>query len=280
MNVPKGMGLMARLALGLRGPRCGVLGTEFSGEVEGTGAVVTGYGVGDRVVGFTGVRMGAHAEYVCIAEDGLVVQTPGSLSHEEAAGIAFGGHTALHFLRDKGRVRPGHRVLVNGASGAVGSAAVQLGVHFGAEVTGECSAPNIELVRSLGAAKVVDYAKEDVTPAGAGYDIIMDTVGVLSFRRCRRALGPRGVCLIVDAGLPQFGLMAWTATVGGPRAVVGVAPERAEDLRELMRIVGVGGLRPVVDRVYPLERIGEAHRYVDTRRKRGSVVITMGGPRA
>jgi len=249
--------MMARLALGWNGPRQPVLGMVLSGVVDSVGADVTSFEVGDRVFGFDQHLFGTYAQYVCWPEDGLLATRPANLSDEEAAAIPYGGLLALHFLRKAG-VRAGQRVLVFGASGAVGTSAVQLARHLGAEVTGVCSTANVELVKSLGATRVVDYTAEDFVDGAERYDLIFDAVGkrksAAALRHCRRALAPGGTRLSVDDGRPKL---------------------RREDLVLLGELAARGEIRPVIDRTYTLDDIVEAHRYVDMGHKRGNVVITV-----
>lgn len=192
-TVPTGFGLIMRLVFGLRKPRQPILGSELAGVVAAIGRDVTRFQVGERVFAFSDMAMGCHAEYLCLPEDGMVVATPPGLTDATAAALCFGGTTALDFLR-RARVRPGEKVLVNGASGAVGSAVIQLARNAGAEVTGVCSSANLELVRSLGATQVVDYTREDFSRNGETYDVIVDTVGTAPFSRCRRSLRKGGGC--------------------------------------------------------------------------------------
>jgi NADPH:quinone reductase-like Zn-dependent oxidoreductase len=274
MNLPAGFGLIGRLAIGVLGPRQRILGTELSGVIAAVGKGVTLFKVGDPVVAMPGVRMGCYAEFRAIPEGGAIVKKPANVSFEEAAAMSFGGITALVFFR-RGKLAAGERLLVNGASGAVGTTAVQLAKHFGAHVTGVCSTGNLALVRSLGADAVINYTKEDFTKNGERYDLIMDTAGTAPFSRCKGSLMPGGRALLVLAGLP--------ATLGGllgsmmtdKRVVAGPAGERVEDLRQLAELAESGKYRPVIDRIFPLERVAEAHAYVDTGRKKGSVVITV-----
>ncbi|HWP94211.1 MAG TPA: NAD(P)-dependent alcohol dehydrogenase [Gammaproteobacteria bacterium] len=273
-TMPAGFGPFARLMFGITRPRQPILGTELAGEIEAIGRAVTRFKVGDRVFATSGVAMGCHAEYRCLPEDGTVAFKPPDLTWEEAAALSFGGTTALHFLR-RGRLGRGEKVLVNGASGCVGTAVVQLARYFGAEVTGVCSAANAELVRSLGATHVIDYTKEDFTRNGETYDMIVDTAGTAPFSRCRHSLATGGRLLMVLAGLPAMLQMPWAAMSGGKRLIVGTAEERVADLVFLAELARTGRYRPVIDRCYPFERIVEAHRYVDTGRKRGSVAITL-----
>jgi NADPH:quinone reductase-like Zn-dependent oxidoreductase len=275
-NVPGGFGIPGRLAMGIRGPRKRILGTELAGEVAAVGNDVTLFKKGDAVVAATGAGLGAHAEYVCVAEDAAVVRKPAKMTYEEAATLPFGGLSALFFLRDLGRVRPGQKVLIYGASGSVGTAAVQLARHFGAQVTGVCSTTNLALVRSLGAHKVIDYTKEDFARAGETYDVVFDTVGKTSFSRCKGLLTPKGRYLPAVAGLWQFVRTPLTSMMGGKRLLTGIAPGRKEGLVFLNGLVEAGQLRAVIDRRYPLDQIVEAHRYVEQGHKKGNVVIHVG----
>ncbi|GIW34956.1 NAD(P)-dependent alcohol dehydrogenase [Meiothermus sp.] len=274
LNVPAGFGLIVRLAMGMWRPRQTVLGSEFAGEVEAIGSKVTGFKVGDRVFGMSGASMGAYAQYKCAAEDGPLAHIPPNLSYEEAAALPFGGTTALDFFR-RGGLKAGDRLLVNGASGAVGVAAVQLARDLGADVTAVCSGRNAELVLELGACRVVDYTRQDFTRLGQTYDVILDTVGTAPFVRSKPVLRKGGRLLLVLATLAQMLAAPWESLVGGRKIVAGPGSERAEDVRLLAKLAQEGRLRPVIDRRYSLEQIAEAHSYVETGRKRGSVVLTV-----
>ena len=275
--VPPGFRLLARLMFGLIKPRKPILGFEFSGIIEEVGRDVKLFKKGDQVFGIDGNGMGAYAEYKCLSEEGCIAIKPAELTFEEAASIPNGALTALYFLRDKGEIRNGQKVLINGASGSVGAAAVQLAGHFGAEVTGVCSTANLDLIRSLGADKVIDYTKEDFTKSGEYYDIMLDTVGNISISRFLRSLTPEGRLLLVTAGLPQLFQMLWTSIVSRKKVIGGggMASERKENLVFLKELVEKRHLKPVIDRHYPLEEIAEAHRYVDKGRKKGNVVIIV-----
>jgi NADPH:quinone reductase-like Zn-dependent oxidoreductase len=260
-----------RLGFGISGPRRPILGWDFAGEIAAVGASVTRFAVADRVVG---MRMGSHAEYVAVPETNAA-PIPRNLTFEHAAAIVFGGMTSLFYLRDLARIQPGERVLINGASGAVGTAAVQLARHFGATVTGVCSAANAEFVRSLGAGRVIDYARDDFTQTGETYDVIFDAVGNCTFSRCERALSPGGRLLLVVASLSQMVGTKLRPSRAGRKVLAGVNTTRAEDLVFLAGLAESGSFRPVIDRTYSLAQIVEAHRHVDTGRKRGNVVITL-----
>jgi len=275
LDAPAGFGLMSRLFFGITGPRQPILGTELAGEVEAVGKAVTRFKAGDAVFGFTGAAMGCHAEYRCMPERGPLAHKPSKLTYEEAAAISFGGTTALSFLR-RAEVRRGDRVLVNGASGAVGTAAVQLAKHFGAEVTGVCSAGNLELVRSLGADAAIDYATEDFTRNGVKYDVILDTAGTAPFSRSEGSLREGGRLVLVLASLPELLSAPWSSWTSKRKIIAGpVTDQRSEDLGFLAALVEEGKLRLVIDRRYPFDRAAEAHRHVDTGHKRGSVVLTL-----
>lgn len=273
--VPRGFGLISRLMFGYRRPNKAILGVEFAGEIEAVGKNVTLFKAGDQVFGLDGAGIGAYAEYKCMPESGGLALKPAGLTYEEAAAIPNGALTALTFLKKLANLRPGQQILVNGASGSVGSAAVQIAKHLGAEVTGVCSAANASLVKSLGADHVIDYTREDFTRSGRVYDVIFDTVGKTSLAQCRNVLAPGGLFLASAGGLPEFVQMLWTSLVGGQKVLAGISSESAEDLALVKELVETGELRPVIDRRYPLEQTAEAHRYVDTGRKKGNVVITL-----
>ena len=257
---------IVRLFFGLLGPRKHVLGSDLAGEVEVVGKEVRRFKVGDQVFGL-GVK--TYAEYACLKEDGPRAIKPVNVSFEEAAAIPWGAGCSLYFLR-RGGIRAGQRVLIYGASGSLGTAAVQLAKHFGAEVTGVCSTANLDLVKSLGADKVIDYTKEDFTTSGP-YDLIYHTVGKISFSRSVKSLRKRGV--YVSALLLAPSLRRLRA--GGRKVIGGIAKVKAEDMTFLKELVEAGKLRPVIDQRFPLEQIAEAHRHVERGHKKGNVVITL-----
>ncbi|WP_138753603.1 NAD(P)-dependent alcohol dehydrogenase [Paenibacillus sinopodophylli] len=247
-----------RLFLGIRRPRKPILGTELSGVIEAVGKEVNRFKIGDQVYAFTGMRFGGHAEYVCLAADGMVAIKPVNTTFEEAASVLFGGTTALHFLR-KGNIKSGKKILIYGASGAVGTSAVQLAKAFGAEVTGVCSTANIKLVKSLGADKVIDYTVEDFAQQENRYDLIFDAVGKTTKAKCKNALASNGTFLSVEGQ--------------------GVAKELVEDLALLKKLIETGQVKSVIDRCYPLEQMSQAHLYVEKGHKKGNVVITVEHPK-
>ncbi len=273
--VPAGLWLPGRIAMGFTKPKTPILGNELAGEIEAVGKDVTLFKAGDPVFAGTGLSLGAHAEYVCISEAGAVAIKPANMTYEEAAAIPFGATASLFFLRDKGNIQSGQKILIYGASGSLGTAAVQLAHYFGAEVTGVCSTVNVDLVKSLGAKEVIDYTKEDFSQNGQTYDIIFDTVGKTSFSRCKRSLTQRGIYLAAVAGVPEFVQMLWTSMVGSKKVIAGIAIERKKDLVFLKELIEAGKIKSVIDRCYPLEQIVEAHQYVETGHKQGNVVITL-----
>jgi NADPH:quinone reductase-like Zn-dependent oxidoreductase len=274
--VPPGFGFVPRLAFGLRGPKRAILGTEVAGEVEAIGKDVKWFKKGDQVFGIDSGSLGAYAEYVCRPEKGALVIKPANVSYEEAAAVPGGAGTALYFLRDVAKIQPGQKVLINGASGGVGSYAVQLAKYYGAEVTGVCSTANLELVKSLGADKVVDYTRVDFRTSRETYDVIVDTVvGRISFSGCKNSLKQNGLYLAVAGGPKEFFQMAWTSIIGRKKVLAGTPVEGREDLIFLKELVEAGKIKAVIDRCYPLEQTADAHRYVDKGHKRGNVVIAV-----
>ncbi|HKQ02062.1 MAG TPA: NAD(P)-dependent alcohol dehydrogenase [Actinomycetes bacterium] len=263
-----------RLFTGLTRPRVTILGNEFAGEVEAVGRGVTSFEVGDRVFGFNGSTLGGHGEYLVTPEGGLVATIPGGLTFEEAAPGTEGSHYALSLIR-RSRIHEGQDVLVNGATGAIGSAAVQLLKHLGAKVTAVCGTEHVELVRGLGADRVIDYTAEDFTKDEQTYDVVLDAVGKSSFGRCRRLLKPRGIYLSSDLGpLSQNPILALVTPLSrGKRVMFPIPRESQEMARQLRGLLESGEFRPLVDRRYRLDQIVEAYRYVEAGQKVGNVVI-------
>ncbi len=265
---------VVRLFFGLTKPKKPILGGVLSGEIEALGKNVTQFKVGDQVFGSTGMSLGAYAEYKCLSEDGILSIKPNNISHKEASTIPFGGTTALHFLR-KANIRDGQKVLIYGASGAVGTAAVQLAKYFGAEVTGVCSTSNVEMVKSIGVDKVIDYTKEDFTMNGETYDVIFETVNKLSFSNSIKSLKKQGTLILGAAGFLQMLQGVWSSMTSSKKVISGLISEKADDIIFLKELIEKGNFKSVVDRSYPLERIVEAHRYVEQGHKRGNVAITL-----
>ena len=275
LEMPPGFGLMGRLVFGIAGPRQKILGTEIAGTVEAIAAGVTKFKVGDEVFAFPGAAMGGYAEYKCMPQDAAIAIKPPALSFEQAAALSFGGTTALKFFK-RGGLQRGERVLINGASGGVGTAAVQLAKHFGADVTGVCSAANASLVTSIGADRVIDYQSEDFTRNGQRYDVIVDTAGTAPFSRSRGSLTERGRLLVVLGGIGDLVRMPWIRLTSRQQLIAGPSPSDASDLEFLARLAQAGEFTPVIDRRYTFETIVDAHRYLDTGRKRGNIVMSVG----
>jgi len=278
-SMPSPLWLISRLEFGFNQPRKTILGSEFSGEVEAVGSAVTRFKPGDQVFGFLSSKFGAYAEYVCMAEDASVTTKPANMSLEEAATVAYGPLTALILLR-KANIQPGQKVLINGASGNIGGAAVQLAKHYGAEVTGVCSTPRVELVKMLGADHVIDYTQEDFTQNGETYDLIFDILGKSSFARCKDSLTPNGRYLLASFKLKQLFQMLWTGLTSSKKVVCALAIDKQADLVQVRELIEAGKIKAVIDRYHPLEEAAEAHRYVEAGQKTGSVVLTVAQPAA
>ncbi|WP_433619364.1 NAD(P)-dependent alcohol dehydrogenase [Paenibacillus cellulositrophicus] len=271
----KGDPFMIKLLYGLSRPKFAIGGTELAGEVEAVGTEVKHFKVGDRVLGMSAKNFGAYAEYKCLSEKSPLAVIPDNITYEEAVGVCDGGATALTFLRDKAKLRKGQKVLINGASGAVGIYAVQLAKYYGAEVTGVCSAANEDLVRRAGADFVIDYTREDFTKADKAYDIVFDAVGKRSFSACKRVLTAKGIYLTTAPGLSILLQMIRTSLFRGKRAVFATAGlmQNKANLTFLMELANNRILNAVIDRRYPLEHLPDAHKYVETERKKGNVII-------
>lgn len=274
----QGNPFMARLFTGLIKPKLHRLGEELAGEIEAVGKAVKLFKKGDKIFGTAGPEFGANAEYICLPEDGVITTKPTNLNYEQAASSIDGFLTAMPFLRDTGEIKKGQKVLINGASGSVGAAAVQVAKYFEAEVTGVCSGANVALVESIGADSVIDYTKEDFTANGQTYDIIFDTVGKLTFSQCKKSLEPNGTFLESGIGLSILPHVLFTSIFGGKKAKIaatGLRPpvERLKDLSMLKTLLEEEKIVPVLDRSYPLEQIAMAHAYVDKGHKKGNVAI-------
>jgi NADPH:quinone reductase-like Zn-dependent oxidoreductase len=269
-----------RASPGLNGfgkPRKQILGFYLAGEIEFTGEDVKRFKVGDQVFGYAGMNLGAYAEYICQPEAGVLALKPANMTYEEAAALPNGALTALYFLRDKGKVQRGQKALIYGASGAVGTAAVQLAKSFGAEVSGVCSTSNMEMVKSLGADKVIDYTKEDFAASDEVYDLIFDAAGKSSFSHCKSSLKDGGVYLTTVPTPAALLQMLWTSKIGSKKVIFGASSRswRSEDLVFLKDLAEAGMIKSVIDKRYPLEGIADAHRYVEKGHKKGNVVITV-----
>lgn len=258
-------------------PKYPILGDELAGEIEAVGKEVSLFQAGDQVYGCTGLGSGAHAEYKCLSETRALAIKPSNMTYEEAATVPSGGLTALIFLRDKGNIKSGQKILINGASGSVGTAAVQIAKYYGAEVTGVCSTANLEMVKSLGADKTIDYTKEAIPSSGEAFDIIFDTVGKTSFLHCKGALKKKGVYLATFPGAAIIFQMLWTSMVGSKKVIFAATSFKysGADLSFLKELIESGKYKAVIDKRYPLEQIAEAHSYVETGHKKGNVVITI-----
>jgi NADPH:quinone reductase-like Zn-dependent oxidoreductase len=279
LKLPIWLRLPMRAYVGLQRPkRITILGMDIAGVIEAVGRDVTRFESGDPVFAATGfARMGSYAEYICLPEepeDGALALKPANMTYEEAAAVPTGGLEALHFLR-QGAIQSGQKVLINGAGGTIGTFAVQLAKHFGADVTGVDSSGKLEMLRSIGVDQVIDYTQEDFTQRGETYDVIFDVVGKGSFSGCIRSLKENGSYLIANPGLSQRIRGRWTSLSSSKKVMFGVASPKTEDLLFLKRLIEAGKLKSVIDRCYPLEQVAEAHRYVETGQKKGHVVITL-----
>jgi NADPH2:quinone reductase len=277
--VTKSMLPMAKLMFGIGKPwKERILGTELAGEIVGLGKDVARFKVGDRVFGSTGMAGGGHAQYACLHENAALAIKPDSLSWEEAVAIPFGANTALYYLRDLGKLQDGHKLLIVGASGSIGSAGVQLGKHFGANVTAVCSGTNVEMAKSLGADKVIDYTREDFTKSAEAYDLIFDVVGATTFDRCKHLLESQGIFLSCIMGVPDLARSLCTSIIGGKKMRGGVAINNPERMAFIAELAAAGKLKPVIDSSYPLEQIEQAFKHVERGHKKGNVVITVEHP--
>ncbi|HUX94616.1 MAG TPA: NAD(P)-dependent alcohol dehydrogenase [Bacteroidales bacterium] len=273
--VPKSFQFLARIMLGFKKPKIKILGIDLAGEIEAVGKDVKLFKEGDQVFGSPGTKMGAHAEYSCVPEDGALAIKPADMFWEEAAAISLAGNTALFFIRDLAKIQAGQKILIHGASGAIGTYAVQLAKYYGAEVTGVCSAANAEMVKSLGADKVIDYTKEDFTKSAERYDFVFDVVGKTTFSQCKSILKPKGIYLENMLEIKDILRMMWSSITGGKKIKGGVSKENTENLNFFIGLIESGKLKPVIDTIYPLERTAEAFQYVEKGHKKGNVVIKI-----
>ena len=273
-SMPGPVWLPARIEFGFSKPKKQILGNEFAGQVEAVGKNVKLFKPGDPVFGYRGQNMGANAEYLCMSENGLVTAKPSNLTYEEAAVLPYGTLTALNLLR-KANIKPGQKVLIHGASGGIGSAAVQLAKYFGAEVTGVCGTPRLEFVKALGADKVIDYTKEDFTKNGETYDLIFDIMNKSSFAKCKNSLKENGIYLLASFKMKQVFQMLWTSITGGKKVLCAMSFEKAEDLLFIKELIEAGKIKSIIDKRFPLEQLAEAHHYIEAGHKKGNVVIKI-----
>ncbi len=273
-TMPLPLWFSGKLLVGFRKPRIKILGSDFAGEIETVGKDVKLFKKGDQVFGYRGISMGTNAEYLCMPEDGCVAIKPVNMTYEEAAAVPY-GIIALNILR-KVNIQSGQKILINGASGGIGSIAVQLAKYSGAEVTGVCGTPRLELVKSLGADKVIDYTQEDFTKSGETYDIVFDILGKSSFSRVKHSLKQNGRYLLASFKMKPLFQMLWTKIMGSKKVICAfVVKEKSEDLIYLKELAEAGKIKSVIDRLYPLEQTAEAHRYLESGLKKGYVVITL-----
>lgn len=266
--------LIGKIYFGFRKPKIKLLGSEFAGEIESVGADVKRFRKGDRVFGYSGPRMGAYAEYLCMPEKGVVALKPSNMSYEEAAAVPYGALMALNLLR-KVKLIPGQKILVNGASGGIGPAVVQLARYYGAKVTGVCSTRRIEYVKSLGEENVIDYTKEDFTNNGETYDLIIDILGKSSYLKCKYSLKENGRCIFVSFKMKQIYQMLWTSIFGNKKIICMLSTEKAKDLDFIRKLIEEGNFKSIIDKCFPLEETAQAHSYVDMGHKKANVVITI-----
>jgi 2-desacetyl-2-hydroxyethyl bacteriochlorophyllide A dehydrogenase len=274
-DFPISFWLPLRLMFGIRKPRIKIIGQELAGEIEAVGKAVTSFKAGDHVFAPTDTSFGAYAEYICLPGTHPIQPKPSNMTHDEAATVPVGGLNALHFLR-KGKVQRGERILINGAAGSIGTCAVQIAKAFGAEVTAVDSTEKIGKLRSIGADHVIDYTQEDFTRNGRTYDVIIDVVGKSPFSRSVKSLNNHGRYVLGNPRLAGAIKGIWTTLTSSKRVIVALAGYKTEDLEYLKELIEAGKLKAVIDRRYPLEKVADAHRYVETGQKTGNVVITMG----
>lgn len=272
-NMPGILYIPTKMAFGAKSPKINVLGSEFSGVVEVVGQAVDNFSIGDEVYGYLGQNMGANAEYITVSATSTVAKKPANMTHVEATVVPYGAVTALHLL-EKGNIKAGDKVLINGASGSIGAAAVQLAKHYGAEVTGVAGTPRQEYVKALGADHVIDYTKEDFTTNGKTYDLILDVLGKSTFADAKNSLTSNGIYLRASFKMREVMQMLMNPLRGGKKVICALAFDSPDDLVKINELIEAGKYTVIVDRCYPLDQIADAHRYVETGRKQGSVVVT------
>ncbi len=278
LRFPLYLSLLMRFAAGLRRPeRVTILGTELAGEIESVGKNVKRFKKGDKVFGSAGFEKGTYAEYVCLPEepeDGVLARKPANLTYEEAASVVVGGLESLHFL-GQANIESGQKILINGAGGTIGTAAIQLAKHYGAEVTAVDHTGKLDMLRSIGADQVIDFTQEDFTKRGETYDVVFDVVGKASFSGCMQSLKEGGFLLLANPRLTQMMQGRWASWTGSKKVIIGTAPYNTQGLDSLRELIEAGRIKPVIDRIFPLEQVPEAHRFVERGGKKGNVVITV-----
>ena len=277
-NMPGLFWLLARLSFGLNKPRTTILGNEFAGVIEAVGKDVTRFKPGDPVFGFRGQSMGAYVEYHCLPEDGVLAHKPANVSFEEAAAVPSGGMTALSIVRAQ-NIQPGQQILIIGASGGIGSHAVQIAKDAGAVVTGVCSTPRVAYVQALGADRVIDYTKEDFTQSGEPYDLVIDVLGRGTWARVKNVLKDNGRYVLISFKLKQLLQMVWTSLRGGKKVICALAPQSRDDLLALQKLMEAGKLKSIIDKRFPFAETAAAHRYAEQGGMQGHVVITVAADR-
>lgn len=273
-TMPAPLWLPTRIAFGFWKPKTQILGAEFAGEIEAAGKSVTRFKVGDQVFGYRGQSMGAYAEYLCMPEDSLVTTKPTNMSYEEAVTIPYGAIMALPLLK-KANIQPGQKVLIIGASGSIGSQAVQLAKYFGAEVTGVCGTQRVEMVKALGADKVIDYTQEDFTQSSETYDLIFDILGKSDISKCKPILSKSGTYLLASFKMKHLLQMLWTSRFSSRKVICALSPEDIDDLNFVRDLAEAGDIKAVIDKCYPLDQAADAHRYVESGQKRGEVILSL-----
>jgi len=273
-NMPALFWVIAKFSFGLNKPKVKILGSEFSGIIESTGSKVTKFKHGEEVFGYLGQSMGAYAEYICVPEKGVLTHKPVNVDFDQAAVLPYGAIMALGILK-KADIQPGQKVLINGASGEIGSAAIQIVKDFGAEVTGVCSTPRMEYVKNLGADRAIDYTIEDFADGTEKYDFIFDVLGRSTFRKVKNVLTPNGKYILASFKMKQLLQMLQTSFSGGQKVICTIAPGSVEDLLLVKTLIEEGKLRSQIDKVFPMEQASEAHRHIENGSKKGKVVITL-----